>query len=106
MLVLAPDSGGGEDALLRYLAAPLPEGQTRAVLARTNHELMLPLALALELGIPVRTTAKLLLEEPGLERLLLALDSDEAADAEPADAEPVLLRLAVLRNALDDGPRT
>ncbi len=92
MLVLAPDSGDGETALRRILSAPLPGGKTRAILARTNRELMLPLALALELSLPVRATAHLLLEEPVLDDLL-----DEVARPAPTEG-PLLLRLAALRD--------
>ena len=92
MLVLAPDPGDGETALRRILSAPLTEGKTRAVLARTNRELMLPLAIALDLSLPVRATTHLLLEDPALDDLL-----DQVAA--PASAEvPLLLRLAALRD--------
>jgi ATP-dependent DNA helicase UvrD/PcrA len=100
-LVLAPDTGGGEDVLRRFLAAPLPDGATRAVLARTNRELMLPLAIALDRDLPVRATARLLIEEPVLEDLLHALESRPAATASEAtgpNGRALLLRLAELRN--------
>jgi DNA helicase-2/ATP-dependent DNA helicase PcrA len=92
LLVLAPDSGGGEGALRRFLAAPLPHGTTRAVLARTNRELMLPLAIALDLGLPVRATARLLLEEPAVDVLLDELLADATAE------RPLVLRLGTLRD--------
>ncbi len=91
LLGLAPDSGGGEAALRRFMAASLAEGASRAVLARTNRELMLPLAIALDLGLRVRSTARLLIEEPVLDALL------EELAAESRDA-PLLLRLRDLRD--------
>src|SRR5262249_45900215 len=72
-LSLAPDPAGGAAAPRRFLGAPLPPGTTRAVLARTNRELMLPLALAVDLELPVSTTATSLLEATGLEPLLSRL---------------------------------
>jgi DNA helicase-2/ATP-dependent DNA helicase PcrA len=92
LLVLAPDAGGGEMALRRFLAAPLAAGSTRAVLARTNRELMLPLALALDLDLPVRSTARLLLEEAIVDDLLAGLIADGMAGA------PLLVRLGRLRD--------
>ena len=92
MLMLAPDSGGGEAALRRFLGAPLAPGATRAVLARTNRELMLPLAIALDLGLSVRSSARLLVEAPILDSLLDRL-APERSDA------PLLLRLRDLRDA-------
>jgi superfamily I DNA/RNA helicase len=96
LLVVAPDADGGEAALRRFLAAPLEAGRTRAVLARTNRELMLPLALALDLGLSVRATSRLLLEEPVLDELLASLET--AADTSDAGV-PLLLRIARLRDA-------
>jgi superfamily I DNA/RNA helicase len=95
-LVLAPDGAGGEAALRRFLGSPLAEGSTRAVLARTNRELLLPLAIALESGIPFRATARLLLEEAEVDVLLarLAVGGDEDA------GRPLLLRLGALRTAV------
>ena len=92
MLVLAPDPGDGEAALRRILSAPLAEGRTRAILARTNRELMLPLALALDLSLPVRATAHLLLEEPELDGLLHEISTWGRSGT------PLLLRLAKLRH--------
>jgi superfamily I DNA/RNA helicase len=68
------------------------------VLARTNHELMLPLAIALDLGLSVRTTAKLLLEEPALDGLLDGLDRSAHG------AQPALLSVAELRDGADGLP--
>ena len=105
-LAIAPDSSGGEGPLRRFLTAPLPEGQTRAVLARTNRELMLPLAIVLDAGLAVRSSATLLFEAPLMDELLA-----EAAATSPGAS--LLLRLAELRDLhaapsaappSDDGP--
>ena len=96
LLMLAPDSGGGEAALRRFLTAPLAPGTTRAVLARTNRELMLPLAIALDLGLGVRSTARLLVEAPNLDALL---DRLAAGSGDP----PLLLRLRDLRDRCGEG---
>jgi superfamily I DNA/RNA helicase len=100
-LALAPDGGGGESALRRFLGAPLAEGSTRAVLARTNRELLLPLAIALELGLPFRATTRLLLEAAEVDVLLARL----AAAGEGEAARPLLLRLGALRDAVLHEPR-
>ena len=64
-LALAPDPSGGIDAIRRFVGRPLPQGRTRAVLARTNRELVVPAALALELGVPFAAPGvRLLLEDP------------------------------------------
>jgi DNA helicase-2/ATP-dependent DNA helicase PcrA len=54
---------------------------------------MLPLAIALEMGVAVRATARLLLEEPILDDLLA-----EAIGAGPPSM-PLLLRLAAIRDS-------
>jgi DNA helicase-2/ATP-dependent DNA helicase PcrA len=92
LLALAPDAAGGEAPLRRLLAAPLPAGATRAVLARTNRELMLPLAIALDLSLPVRAAARLLLEEPLLDELLDRLVAGAGPHA------PLLIQLGRLRD--------
>ena len=98
LLVLAPDAGGGEAALRRFLGGALADGATRAVLARTNRELMLPLAIALDMGLPVRATVRLLLEEPVVDVLL-----DNLRMGTPAGA-PLLLRLGMVRDRAVAGP--
>jgi hypothetical protein len=103
-LVLAPDGAGGEAALRRFLGAPLPEGATRAVLARTNRELLLPLAIALDLNLPFRATARLLLEEAEVDTLLVRLrETGDARDG--STAAPLLVRLGALRDEAMTGPR-
>jgi hypothetical protein len=59
---------------------------------------MLPLALALDLDLPVRSTATLLLEEPALEPMLASVEAGEPGTA-------VLPRLAAIRDAVATGPR-
>ena len=87
-IAIAPDAGGGETQLRRFLGAALPDGQTRAVLARTNRELMLPLAIALEAGLAVRASATLLFEAPGFDALLAEVASGERATARSCSGSP------------------
>ncbi len=91
-LVLAPEPGGSEGgATVRFLRAPLAHGSTRAVLARTNRELLPPLAEALELGLPFRAPGvALLIEDPLVDGLL----AEVAARSDPG--APLLIRLAML----------
>jgi DNA helicase-2/ATP-dependent DNA helicase PcrA len=92
-LALAPDPSGGIDAIRRFIARPLPEGRTRAVLARTNRELIVPAALALELGVPFSAPGvRLLLEDPRVESLLAS------ADTTTDPRLPLLVRLGVVRD--------
>jgi len=90
-LVLAPDPTTDDAALRRFLAAPLEADRTRAVLARTNGELLPALAAALELELRVRASGlRLLLTEPGIETLL------GEAEAMTDAGLPLLRRLASL----------
>ena len=92
-LALAPDPSGGTDALRRFVGRPLPQGRTRAVLARTNRELVVPAALALELGVPFAAPGvRLLLEDPRVETLL------ETAQDATDPRLPLLVRLGMVRD--------
>ena len=92
-LALAPDPSGGLDAIRRFIARPLPEGRTRAVLARTNRELVVPAALALELGVPFSAAGvRLLLEDPRVDALLAS------AEASTDSRLPLLVRLGIVRD--------
>lgn len=94
-LALAPDGTGGLDTVRRFMARPLPAGGTRAVLARTNRELAVPAAIALELGVPFQASGvRLLLEDPRVAGLL-----DQAARTTD-ERLPLLIRLGQLRDRL------
>ena len=90
-LVLAPDATDDDERARHVLAswsAPAAEDDraTRAVLARTNRELLPAAAVALELGIPFRAERLALpLEDPGLDGILaeIAEQPGEHAAARP-----------------------
>jgi superfamily I DNA/RNA helicase len=91
-LVLAPD---GADDLVRIVRAMRTwpgDGSTRAVLARTNRELLVAIVAALELGVPFRAPElPLALEDERIDGLV-----DRALEADG----PPLLALGRLRAAL------
>lgn len=103
-LVLAPDAGDDDDRARRILASWPPDveasggegaGGMRAILARTNRELLPAAAVALELGIPFRAERlRLLVEDSRLDGLLDALEG--AGDAD----QPLLVRIGALRRSL------
>jgi superfamily I DNA/RNA helicase len=87
-LILAPDGRDDAVRLRRVLLAFGPEdGTTRAILARTNRELLPAAAAALELGVPFRASGLTLLVESPL--------VDELIAAAPRDRPP-LVALAVI----------
>ncbi len=97
-LILAPDATDDDDRA-RHVLSTWPEGSdgdgtaVRAILARTNRELLPAAAVALELGRPFRADRLILpLEDPRLETILAQLAGDGAAD-------PLLIRLARIRAA-------
>jgi superfamily I DNA/RNA helicase len=98
-LVLAPD--GSDDAVrVRRLYESWPDdGGSRAVLARTNGELLPAAAVAVEMGLAFRAPRlRLLSEDPRVDALLTA-----AADPTfGPDSMPLLARFAALaRSGLD-----
>jgi superfamily I DNA/RNA helicase len=114
-LILAPDGRDEFVRLRRVLLAFGPEdGTTRAVLARTNRELLPAAAAALELGIPFRAPGlTLLVESPLVDELIAAAspirpplvalaavlaDERRVGAAAPApDPDPLANRRAVAR---------
>jgi len=80
-LVLAPDGRDDSVRLRRVLLAFGPEdGTTRAVLARTNRELLPVAAAALALGIPFRASGLVLLvESPLVDEMIAAARTDRPA---------------------------
>ncbi len=96
-LVLAPDASDETVRLARAIGTWPADGSTRAVLARTNRELLPAVAVALELGLPFRAPRiELLLDSPLLDAILgRAAQVDQAATA-----EPLLVALGRVRRAV------
>ncbi len=70
-LVLAPDAADDVVRVRRAMASWPADGTTRAVLARTNRELLVAVVAALDLGVPFRAPdLPLAIEDPRLEGLL------------------------------------
>ncbi|HEX5826964.1 MAG TPA: ATP-dependent helicase, partial [Candidatus Limnocylindrales bacterium] len=98
-LVLAPE---GSDELVRVVRAmrtwPADES-SRAILARTNRELLPAVVAAVELGVAFRAPdLPLPIEDPRIDDLLARLAGDElAAGAAGAATAPLLPRLGALR---------
>jgi superfamily I DNA/RNA helicase len=94
-LVLAPDDADETVRLERAIRCWPADETTRAVLARTNRELLPAVVVALRLGLPFRAPRiELLLDSPIVDRLL-----DRAAGA--AAGEPLLVTLGSLRDNTD-----
>lgn len=91
-LVLAPDASDDVVRVARAMASWPEDGSTRAVLARTNRELLVPVVIAVERGLPFRAPdIALPIEDPRLDALL---------DRAQAAREPhPLVALARLRAA-------
>lgn len=82
-LVLAPDAADDPERLERAMATWPDDDSTRAVLARTNRELIAAVVVALGAGIPFRADRlELPLEDPALDDVLDGIQ-DEARDGEP-----------------------
>ena len=101
-ILLAPD--GADDAIRvrRAMAAWPPDGSTRAVLARTNRELLTAVVAALDLGIPFRAPdLALVLEDARLDGLLDRACEAAARHGWHGSPLPVLgaLRSALLAEA-------
>ena len=92
-LVLAPDAAEETIRIRRVLATWPDDGSTRAVLARTNRELLPAVTVALDLGWAFRAPRiELLIESPRVELFL------RDAGTAPAGL-PLLVRLGRLRDA-------
>ncbi|MDO8484996.1 MAG: ATP-dependent helicase [Candidatus Limnocylindrales bacterium] len=96
-LVLAPDASDETVRLERAIRTWPADGSTRAVLARTNRELLPAVAVALELGLPFRAPRiELLLDSP-------MLDVQLGGAVQTARAgEPLLVTLGRLRRSAGD----
>jgi superfamily I DNA/RNA helicase len=83
-IILAPDAADDMVRVRRAMATWPADGTTRAVLARTNRELVVAVLAALDLGIPFRAPdLALTIEDPRLDELL---DRAESGARVPADA--------------------
>ena len=99
-LVLAPDPSDETVRLERAIRTWPDDGSTRAVLARTNRELLPAVVVALRLGLPFRAPRiDLLLDSPIVDDLLAR--AGEAA----ADGEPLLITLGRVRAGVRRRPR-
>jgi DNA helicase-2/ATP-dependent DNA helicase PcrA len=90
-LILAPD-GSEETARIRRVIESWPDdGGTRAILARTNAELLPAAAVAVEMGVPFRAARlRLLTEDRRLDAILRAAEGGAAvADAGAAEGAAV-----------------
>jgi DNA helicase-2/ATP-dependent DNA helicase PcrA len=100
-LVLAPDASDETVRLRRAMAAWPDDGSTRAVLARTNRELLPAVAVCLELEAPFRAPrVDLLLDSPLLDGLL------ERAAALDGSGTPLLALLGRVRREMALDPST
>ncbi len=98
-LVLGADASDEVVRVERAIRSWPDDGSTRAVLARTNRELLPAVVVALRLGLPFRAPRiELLLDSPTVDRML-----DRAA-AEAAPAEPLLQTLGRIRKAVRGDP--
>ena len=99
-LVLAPDGSDETVRLRRVLESWPDDGSTRAVLARTNRELLPAVAVALELGWPFRAPRiELPVESPLVDEAL------EQLAAQRTGREPLLVMIGRLRTEARDGGR-
>ena len=93
-LVLAPDPSDETVRIERAIRSWPDDGTTRAVLARTNRELLPAIVVALRLGLPFRAPRiDLLLDSPIVDLLL-----DRAA-TQAISGEPLLIALGRLRTS-------
>jgi hypothetical protein len=94
-LILAPDGSDETMRIHRVFDRWPSDGSSRAVLARTNRELLPAAAIALDLGLAFRAERLVMpLEAPELDELLAEADRTTEPD------HPLLVRLARLRAAI------
>ena len=100
-LVLAPDAADDVVRVRRAMASWPADDTTRAVLARTNRELLVAVVAALDLGIPFRAPdLPLAIEDPRLDGLLDRAVAAARTDLDPAPDPSPLPALGRLRAAL------
>lgn len=99
-LVLAPDAADDAVRVARAMRSWPADGSSRAVLARTNRELLVAVVAALDLDLPFRAPdLRLPIEDPRLDDLLDRLETP-AANAAVVAAAPLLPVLGRLRTAV------
>ena len=99
-LILAPD-GSDETIRLRRVIESWPDdGGTRAILARTNAELLPAAAIALDMGLPFCAPRLRFLSED--RRVDAILDRAEGLEGAGSRAGPLPLLVALARSGLDD----
>jgi superfamily I DNA/RNA helicase len=100
-LILAPD-GSDETARIRRVIASWPDdGGTRAILARTNSELMPAAAVAVELGLPFRAARLRLLTEDRRVDAILRAAGGAAANADGGARALLPLLVDLVRRGLE-----
>ena len=98
-LVLAPDGGPDDIRIGRVLDGWPADGTSRAVIARTNAELVPAAAVAVARGIPFRAPGvDLPIEAAGLDQALAAVLAESSADREL----PLLVQVGRVRRAAAD----
>jgi DNA helicase-2/ATP-dependent DNA helicase PcrA len=89
-LILAPDGGDDDERIDRAFDTWPADGSTRAVLARTNAELVPASAIALDREIPFRAQGvRLPLDDPMLDSVMATIR--RSSEAEPATPLAVLI---------------
>jgi len=95
-LLLAPDSSDDCVRVRRVFEMWPDDGGTRAILARTNAELLPAAAVAIEMGIPFRASRlRLLSEDPRIDALLAAVPPDAGETGRQIPLLAGLARLAL-----------
>jgi superfamily I DNA/RNA helicase len=99
-LILAPDGSDETVRIRRVLESWPDDGGTRAILARTNAELLPAAAMAIEMGMPFRAPRlRLLSEDRRVDAILDAAGLGSVAGA--ADGPPLPPLVALARAGLD-----
>jgi DNA helicase-2/ATP-dependent DNA helicase PcrA len=105
-VVLAPDAADDAVRVRRAMAAWPADGSTRAILARTNRELLVAVVAALDLGLPFRSPdLALVLEDGRIDGLVdraVALAGAEAAPLPALGRVRAACRAAEAGTARDD----
>jgi superfamily I DNA/RNA helicase len=88
-IILAPDAADDIVRIKRAMASWPPDDTTRAVLARTNRELLVAVVAALDLEIPFRAPElALAIEDPRLDGLLERAAAEAQADGDHVPGMP------------------
>ena len=96
-LILAPDAGDETVRIERVVRTWPEDDSTRAILARTNRELLPAVVVALQLGLPFRAPRiELLIDSAHLDGLLREVD---AALASSSARMPLLVAIGLVRSA-------